>query len=418
MSLWSRLFVAICIAAAADARAEIIPGFSLQKVASTENFITSLALRNGTELHYSVATGEVYRVTGGKSTEIAKFDTAVEGNAVLLGVAFRGHDELLAHFVSPDLAADVIEVLDLSTSKRLEIAHLRCDPIFVCPTEHHGGNIAAGPDGSFFFGIGDYGTRVAAQNPNIPGGKIYKILPDNTVKQFASGLRNPYDAAYDPATGHLIVADNGPVAGDEINIVVEGDNLGWPMTMGNDQLIDGTKAPSYVFLETVAPTGMTMINRTDPYFASGMLMTAYWDKSLFWFDSASTSIKKPIRILDTNGLQSARIDPDHDVPKIADSLMDVVQDSNGTIYIATTNTIFKLNSPKPGDVDGNGRVNNDDLVALSREILDGDGVERFRAPEGTFRGTWGSDVNQDGIIDARDIVMLAKILSPRKRPVG
>ncbi len=50
---------------------------------------------------------------------------------------------------------------------------------------------------------------------------------------FATGLRNPFRAGFDPATGRFFVGDVGQNEREEINIVGRGDNLGWRLYEGN-----------------------------------------------------------------------------------------------------------------------------------------------------------------------------------------
>lgn len=405
--------------AASAALAGPLPGFRLEKAAEVQGFITSLALRDGRQLYWSSATGEVYRLSGNVSEEVARFDTAVEGNAVLLGVTFRG-SELFAHYVAKDFTADLIESVNLDSGERKEIARLVCHPGQPCPSEHHGGNLITAPDESIFFGIGDYGTLVGAQDPKSPAGKIYRIRPDNTLQPFAYGFRNPYDMVWDRTTGKLIVADNGPTGGDEVSFVGFGENHGWPLTYGSGKPAEGTVVPDYVFDETVAPTGMFLLDRNDPYLSRGLLLVTYWDKSLFWFDLENSRITAPVRLLDTGAREndgSHKVSPHHDVPLLGDALIDVVQDVDGTIYIATTSVIYKLLTPIIGDVDGNRKVDDADAVALAQEILDGGGHSYLDAPAGNYAASWGADVNRDRVINAADLVALAKLRAPRKRSV-
>lgn len=403
--------------AAISLHGEALPGFSLRKIADAEGFVTALALRNGSQLYYSSAMGEVYRLEEGKSTEVARFDTAVDGNAVLLGIIFRGSDELIAHYVAKDMSADIIESFSLESGKYEVIARLVCDGGRPCPSEHHGGNLAPGPDGSIFFGIGEYGTRVASQDPASPGGKIYRLLPDNSLQVYANGVRNPYDMFYDARLGKLVFADNGAEGDDEINIISEGANCGWPAVSGAHPVLPGMHPPEYVFEETIAPTGMTRLAAESGYARRGFLLAAYWDKSIFWFDTPPT-IGKPVRILDTGArLTGSAVSPMHDVPLLGDAVIDVIQDVHGTVYVATTSAIYALSFPIPGDVDGNGTIDYADSDALAREILDGDGTLFQDVHKGTFRASWGADVNIDGVVDARDLVALAKMRGPRRRPV-
>lgn len=147
---------------------------------------------------------------------------------------------------------------------------------------HNGGNIAFGPDGLMYIGMGDGG---AADDPNRsaldlsnPLGKILRIDPlsdgdkpytvpeDNpfvggvgeTVWSF--GLRNPWRFSFDPVTGDLWIADVGQNAVEEINLALATDgldagrglNFGWSAFEGDDrfnedQPTDDHTPPIYVY---------------------------------------------------------------------------------------------------------------------------------------------------------------------------
>jgi glucose/arabinose dehydrogenase len=67
-------------------------------------------------------------------------------------------------------------------------------------------------------------------------GKILRLTDSGTApsdnpisgrRSFAYGLRNVFGFDFDPRTGVLWAADNGPDCNDEIDIVPPGRNLGW-----------------------------------------------------------------------------------------------------------------------------------------------------------------------------------------------
>jgi len=117
---------------------------------------------------------------------------------------------------------------------------------------HNGGQIAFGPDGYLYIGMGDGGSgndpQNNAQNLNALLGKMlridvngtspglnYRIPPDNPfvgrqgtrAEIWAYGLRNPWRFSFDSNTGDLWVGDVGQNAFEEIDLVRKGQNYGW-----------------------------------------------------------------------------------------------------------------------------------------------------------------------------------------------
>jgi uncharacterized repeat protein (TIGR03806 family) len=134
---------------------------------------------------------------------------------------------------------------------------------------HNGGNLAFGPDGFLYIGLGDGGgagdPQGNAQNPRRllgkmlridvdtqPGGHPYGIPAGASGNPFAGnepcnvdgsgaqscpeiyalGFRNPWRWSFDSATGALWVADVGQAAFEEIDVVERGGNYGWDTREG------------------------------------------------------------------------------------------------------------------------------------------------------------------------------------------
>jgi glucose/arabinose dehydrogenase len=116
---------------------------------------------------------------------------------------------------------------------------------------HNAGQLAFGPDGKLYIGMGDGGwandPHGHGQNPRSllgdmlridvdarDSGKKYAVPADNPFvgkkdyapEIWAIGLRNPWRYTFDPQ-GRLIVADVGQDLHEEIDIVERGANLGW-----------------------------------------------------------------------------------------------------------------------------------------------------------------------------------------------
>jgi glucose/arabinose dehydrogenase len=126
---------------------------------------------------------------------------------------------------------------------------------------HNGGQLAFGPDGYLYVGIGDGGLleggwrdgrdpasllgkilRIDVDHPSSEGA-AYAIPPDNPYVDdpssqpeiWARGLRNPWRFSFDQPTSTLWIADVGQLKWEELNVVprdASGLNFGWNMYEG------------------------------------------------------------------------------------------------------------------------------------------------------------------------------------------
>ncbi len=130
---------------------------------------------------------------------------------------------------------------------------------------HNGGQLAFGPDGYLYLGLGDGGAQndsgvghsdggngqnayallgsILRLNVNSPAApqRPYVIPPDNPFADgvagapvvFAYGFRNPFRFSFDAGGSHdLFVADVGQNLYEEINLVQLGGNYGWRIREG------------------------------------------------------------------------------------------------------------------------------------------------------------------------------------------
>jgi glucose/arabinose dehydrogenase len=126
-------------------------------------------------------------------------------------------------------------------------------------SNHNGGQLAFGPDGYLYIGMGDGGSagdpENRAQNKNELLGKIlridvnndnYAVPADNPfVKEggkpeiWALGLRNPWRFSFDRKTGDLYIADVGQGNYEEIDLQKAtskgGENYGWRCYEGSHE---------------------------------------------------------------------------------------------------------------------------------------------------------------------------------------
>lgn len=149
---------------------------------------------------------------------------------------------------------------------------------------HFAHRLAFSPDGTHLFvSSGDRQKMDPAQDLNTNLGKIVRLTPDGkaadgnpfadrggaAVEVWSYGHRNPLGLAFDD-DGRLWVAEMGPQGGDEINLIREGANYGWPRVSngshyGGDEIPDhadgdGYEAPKVWWNPSVSP-GSLMIYR-------------------------------------------------------------------------------------------------------------------------------------------------------------
>jgi hypothetical protein len=130
-------------------------------------------------------------------------------------------------------------------------------------SNHKGGWIGFGPDNLLYIALGDGGgandpfgngqnvnsllakmLRIDPSSDGFPSDPLrdYAIPPSNPFaggggapETLAYGLRNPFRASFDRATGNLFIGDVGQNAIEEISLIRPGDsglNFGWPILEG------------------------------------------------------------------------------------------------------------------------------------------------------------------------------------------
>ena len=229
--------------------------FDVRRIAGGLNRPTYVGVAPGDErgLWVLEQPGRVVRLAGGRRTTMLDLSGRVLTGAEqgLLGIAFDPYfatnRRLYLHWSNRRGDTRVAEfrarrsgVIDPRPVRRL----LAVDQ----PEENHnGGQLAFGPDGRLYLGLGDGGgafdPRATAQDLRSRLGKVIATPVDGPPRwrTVLSGLRNPWRFSFDAALGDLWIGDVGQDAVEEVNrVALEPDepakNLGWSAFEGTKRI--------------------------------------------------------------------------------------------------------------------------------------------------------------------------------------
>ncbi len=148
---------------------------------------------------------------------------------------------------------------------------------------YSGSRIAFAPDGTLYMTVGGAfgGRRMAAQDRSTYHGKVLRLRDDGSVPDdnpfvgqagyrpeiFSFGHRNQQGAAVHPETGTLWASEHAPQGGDEVNVILAGQNYGWPLVSYGREYTGQRvteqpfqaelERPVVVWLPSIAPSGLT-----------------------------------------------------------------------------------------------------------------------------------------------------------------
>ncbi len=229
---------------------------------------------------------------------------------------------------------------------------------------HNGGQLAFGPDGYLYIGLGDGGAAGDplgnGQNTSTLLGSIlridvsqatfdhaYTIPPDNPFfadsggrgEVWAYGLRNPWRFAFDRDTGELWAGDVGQNRWEEIDLIERGANYGWNVLEGNHCFRardgcerEGTVPPVWEYSLDGEPCsvigGYVYRGSAIPWLNGAYVYGDFCSGKVFGLRYVNGKVMEHKQLLDTSF-----------------HIMSFAQDNNGELYLLTQQSdIYRLSS--------------------------------------------------------------------------
>lgn len=205
---------------------------------------------------------------------------------------------------------------------------------------HNGSRLEFGPEGKLYMTTGDAVNASLAQDPESLNGKILRINPDGSIPSdnpfdnsyvYTLGHRNPQGLVFAPS-GILYSSEHGPASDDELNIIEEGRNYGWPDVKG---FCDGAsetefcnennvREPLIAWTPTLAVAGIDYYdNPAIPEWQNSILMTTLKESEFV--------------VMNLSGDGSSVMNDAYHFNNWWGRLRDVCISPDGRVFIATSN---------------------------------------------------------------------------------
>lgn len=212
---------------------------------------------------------------------------------------------------------------------------------------HYGSRLVFDSEDDLFFSTGersDMETRAQAQDLNSGLGKIFKlnVQKPNVDGSYSYGHRNVQGLAIHPETGELWASEFGPKGGDEINLIKEGKNYGWPIitygleysgeTLGKAITEkEGMEQPVYYWDPSVSPSGITFYNGEISEWKNNLFIACLSGQHIIRLVIEKDKVIGEERLLENEG----------------ERFRDVHQGENGILYAITdSGKIYKISEKR------------------------------------------------------------------------
>lgn len=273
--------------------------------------------------------------------------------------------------------------------------------------EEAGGRLALLDDHTLLLTVGDHGfyglesLQLFAQDPNASYGKTIRIDVDSGKGEiFTTGHRNPQGLFIADAQ-HIWLSEHGSQGGDEINLLTQGANYGWPfVTYGTEYFTfvwpisqqqgrhEGYTQPAFAFTPSVGTSNLIQLRGEKfPIWRGDLLIGSLATRSLYRIvlDGTRVILSEPLpinqRVRDLHELPDGRI-----LVWADDGSISVIEPASGTDGVLTFGSMCMGCHQS---VDGlSHRIGPDLFGIVGRGIGDARGFDEYSGALRNHQGNW------------------------------
>ncbi len=183
---------------------------------------------------------------------------------------------------------------------------------------HDSGRLRFGPDERLYINTGDAGNARLAQDPRSLNGKTLRMEPEayrgegGRPEVFTLGHRNGQGLDWQPGSGRLFETEHGPVGFDEVNVLEQGENYGWPEAVGPEQRRSRFAAPIAIYEDAIAPSGASFVSMPGSEWTGDFVLAGLIGEQLrrLSLDGTRVTANEPLLEGEYGRLRTVREGPD------------------------------------------------------------------------------------------------------------